>query len=82
MHWHVHGNNRIMQPKIVALLLAGEALTPNAGLALVAVVMAAGGILNARKVAETLSRKIVRMSPGQGFTAPEIQTRRMARRRH
>jgi PiT family inorganic phosphate transporter len=56
-------------PKIVALLLAGEALDPNLGLALVAVVMAAGGVLNARRVAETLSKKITRMNPGQGFTA-------------
>src|SRR5262249_46640422 len=44
-------------PKMVALILAGQALAPNAGLALVAVVMAVGGLLNARKVAETMSRK-------------------------
>ncbi len=56
-------------PKIVALLLAGEALDPMVGLALVAVVMAAGGVLNARRVADTMSRKITRMNPGQGFTA-------------
>jgi PiT family inorganic phosphate transporter len=56
-------------PKIVALLLAGETVQPNLGLALMALVMAIGGILNARKVAETLSRKITRMNPGQGFTA-------------
>jgi PiT family inorganic phosphate transporter len=56
-------------PKIVALLLAGEALTPRLGLLLVAVVMAVGGLLNARRVAETMSRKITRMNPGQGFTA-------------
>ena len=56
-------------PKIVALLLAAQALAPNTGLALVAVVMALGGILNARRVAETLSQKITRMNPGQGFTA-------------
>jgi PiT family inorganic phosphate transporter len=56
-------------PKIVALLLAGEAVQPNLGLALVAAVMAVGGILNAKRVAETLSRKITRMNPGQGFTA-------------
>jgi PiT family inorganic phosphate transporter len=55
-------------PKIVALLLAGEALNPNLGLALVAVVMAVGGVLNARKVALTMSRKITGMNPGQGFT--------------
>jgi PiT family inorganic phosphate transporter len=56
-------------PKIVALLLAVETIQPNLGLALVAFVMAAGGVLNARKVAETMSRKITRMNPGQGFTA-------------
>jgi PiT family inorganic phosphate transporter len=36
---------------------------------LIAVVMAAGGVLNARRVAETTSRRITRMNPGQGFTA-------------
>lgn len=56
-------------PKIVAILLAGEAVSPNVGLALVAVVMAIGGLMNARKVAETLSKKITCMNPGQGFTA-------------
>jgi PiT family inorganic phosphate transporter len=56
-------------PKIVALLLAGEALSPSLGLVLVALVMAAGGVLNARRVAETMSRKITRLNPGQGFTA-------------
>lgn len=56
-------------PKIVALLLAAEALAPTAGLALVAGVMALGGVLNARRVAETMSLRITRMSPGQGLTA-------------
>jgi PiT family inorganic phosphate transporter len=56
-------------PKIVALLLAGEAVNPNLGLALVAVVMAVGGVLNARRVAEMMSQRITRMSPGQGFSA-------------
>lgn len=56
-------------PKIVALLIAADALAPNLGLTLVAFVMALGGVLNARKVAETMSHKITRMSPGQGFTA-------------
>lgn len=56
-------------PKIVALLLAGEALSPNLGLTLVALVMAVGGVLNARRVAETMSKKITRMNAGQGFTA-------------
>jgi PiT family inorganic phosphate transporter len=56
-------------PKIVAVLLAGEALRPALGLLLVAIVMACGGVLNARRVAETMSRRITRMSPGQGLTA-------------
>ena len=56
-------------PKIVALLLVGEAFEPNLGLALVAVVMAIGGVVNARKVAETMSEKITSMNHGQGFTA-------------
>jgi PiT family inorganic phosphate transporter len=56
-------------PKIVALLLAGEAVNPTVALVLAAGVMAVGGLLNARRVAETMSRKITRMSPGQGFAA-------------
>ena len=56
-------------PKIVALLLAVQGLALSYGMLAVAVAMAAGGLLNARKVAETMSRKITPMNPGQGFTA-------------
>jgi PiT family inorganic phosphate transporter len=56
-------------PKMVALILAGEATHPNVGLLLVAVVMAVGGIISARRVAETMSKKITRLNPGQGLTA-------------
>lgn len=56
-------------PKIVALMLAGDGLDPNLGLAAVAAAMALGGALNGRRVAETMSRKITRMSPGQGLAA-------------
>ena len=56
-------------PKIVALLLAVEGLALAHGMLAVAVAMALGGLLNARKVAETMSRKITPMNPGQGFTA-------------
>ncbi len=56
-------------PKIVALMLAGGAMDRAAGLGLVAIVMAAGGLVSARRVAETMSQKITSMSPGQGFTA-------------
>ncbi len=54
-------------PKIVALLLAAQAVTPNLGLALVGVAMAAGGLLQARRVAATMSEEITPMSPGQGL---------------
>jgi PiT family inorganic phosphate transporter len=59
-------------PKMVALLMAGEATQPNVGLVLVAVAMATGGVLGARRVAETMSRKITRLNPGQGLTANVI----------
>jgi PiT family inorganic phosphate transporter len=56
-------------PKIVALLLGSEVLNPTLGLLAVALAMALGGVLNARRVAETMSRRITHMNPGQGFTA-------------
>ena len=56
-------------PKIAALLLVLPGLRGWGGLVLVALFMAAGGILSARKVAETLSGKITSMNHGQGFTA-------------
>lgn len=56
-------------PKIAALLLAGSTLTPLMGITAVAVFMALGGLLNSRKVAETLSHGITAMNAGQGFTA-------------
>lgn len=55
-------------PKIVALLLGAQALAPNLGLALVAAAMAIGGLLNARRVADTISHRITTMSSGQGLT--------------
>lgn len=54
-------------PKIAALLLVGAALPISISLLLVGVFMAAGGYWSGRKVAETMSRKITEMNPGQGF---------------
>jgi PiT family inorganic phosphate transporter len=59
-------------PKIFALLLATRALSPSLGLALVGLVMAAGGVVGAGKVAETMSKKIVPLNPGQGFVANAV----------
>src|SRR5258708_26097021 len=56
-------------PKIVALLLLWKALDIRWGFMAVALTMAIGGWLNARKVAETMSKKITTMNHGQGFTA-------------
>lgn len=56
-------------PKIVALLLLWKALDVRWGLVAVAITMAIGGLLNARKVAETMSQRITAMNHGQGFTA-------------
>lgn len=56
-------------PKIVALLLLWKALDIRWGFAAVASTMAIGGLLNARRVAETMGKKITTMNHGQGFTA-------------
>lgn len=56
-------------PKIAALLLAADWLNVRWGFAAVAAAIAAGGLLNAKKVAETMSQKITGMIPGQGFAA-------------
>jgi inorganic phosphate transporter, PiT family len=56
-------------PKIVALLLLLKALDIRAGFVAVAMVMAVGGLISARRVAETMSRKITAINHGQGFSA-------------
>lgn len=56
-------------PKIAALLLFAPQLGTFAATGLVGVVIAIGGLTSARRVAETMSRKITPMTHGQGFTA-------------
>ncbi len=56
-------------PKIAALLVVSSTLTPAARYELVALFIALGGWLSARRVAETLSHKVTAMNPGQGFSA-------------
>jgi PiT family inorganic phosphate transporter len=56
-------------PKIAALLLIVPAFNIQWGLLVVAVAMALGGVLNARRVAETMSHRITAMNHGQGFSA-------------
>lgn len=56
-------------PKIVGLLIVINALDIQWGMIAVAVAMAIGGLLNAKKVGEMMSKKITPMNSGQGFTA-------------
>lgn len=56
-------------PKIAALLLLVKWLTPVSDIAIVMLAMAIGGLLGARRVAETMSHKITSMNPGQGFAS-------------
>ena len=56
-------------PKIVAMLLLLKSMDVRWGFFAVAITMAAGGLLHARRVAETMSHKITAMNHGQGFSA-------------
>ncbi|MDE2026973.1 MAG: inorganic phosphate transporter [Candidatus Omnitrophica bacterium] len=56
-------------PKIVALCVTAKVLGLQSGIMLVAVVIAIGGLLNARRIAETMSNRITYMNHGQGFSA-------------
>jgi PiT family inorganic phosphate transporter len=56
-------------PKMAALLLVAKSLEVQRSVAVIAVAMTLGGLLHARRVAETLSKKITGMNPGQGFCA-------------
>ncbi|MEX2130770.1 MAG: inorganic phosphate transporter [Pseudohongiellaceae bacterium] len=56
-------------PKIAGLLVVATALDVNYSLSAIAVIMGIGGLLNARRVAETISHRITDQSHGQGFVA-------------
>jgi inorganic phosphate transporter, PiT family len=56
-------------PKMAALLLVLPMMGAYSSLVTVAVAIAAGGLLSARRVAETMSHKITGMNHGQGFSA-------------
>ena len=59
-------------PKIVGLLVIINAMDIKWGMIAVAITMAIGGLLNAKKVGITMSKKITPMNSGQGFTANMI----------
>ncbi|MEJ8840949.1 inorganic phosphate transporter [Lacibacter sp. H375] len=56
-------------PKLISLLLLSTYFSMPINFLLLAVVMAIGGLINARKIAETMSKKITRLSPQQGLLA-------------
>ncbi len=59
-------------PKIAALLVASRLTGVGTGLGMVALAMAVGGLLGARRVVETLGRRITPLNHGQGFTANAV----------
>jgi PiT family inorganic phosphate transporter len=56
-------------PKVAAILLASRWLDIGIGMVAVALAIAIGGLLNASKVAETMSLRITAMNHGQGLAA-------------
>ncbi|WP_460609281.1 inorganic phosphate transporter [Hymenobacter terrigena] len=56
-------------PKLLGLLLVCKFFAMPVNVVILAVAMAIGGWLNAKKVADTMSKKISRLNHGQGFTA-------------
>jgi len=56
-------------PKIAALLMAASVFNIKYGFMAIVAGMTMGGILNAQKVAQTMSKKITPLNPGQGFVA-------------
>ncbi|MGZ3442659.1 MAG: anion permease [Polyangia bacterium] len=56
-------------PKILALCLAARSVGAPFGIALIGATMAAGGVLNARKVADTMANRIATLNAGQGLVA-------------
>ena len=61
-------------PKIAALLMLAPALGKFGSTALVGLAIGIGGLVSARRVAETMARKITPMNHGQGFTANFISS--------
>ena len=56
-------------PKMAGLLIVASMFAPSVNILILATAMALGGILSARKVAETMSQKITKLNHGQGFSA-------------
>lgn len=56
-------------PKMAAMLLVVPQMQTQYAVLIVGAMIAIGGLVDARKVAETLGKKVTGMTPGQGFAA-------------
>lgn len=56
-------------PKLAGLMVVAQGFGNEAAMAMIAVAVAAGGLLLSRRVAETMSQKITPLTPVQGLTA-------------
>lgn len=56
-------------PKIAALLIGAGAVGAGVSIWAIGVAMALGGVLGARRVAETMSHRITSLTPGQGLVS-------------
>lgn len=56
-------------PKLAALLIAAKAFNQEVSIVLVGILMAMGGLVFARKVAETMSQRVTRLDDAQGLIA-------------
>lgn len=56
-------------PKMAALLLMAPSFSSKSAVLLVGTMIAVGGLIDAKRVAETLGKKVTGMTPGQGFSA-------------
>ena len=56
-------------PKMAALLLIAPSFSMKYAMLFIGIVIAIGAMLDAKKVAETLGKKVTSMTPGQGFAA-------------
>jgi len=56
-------------PKIAGLLVAAKTFDIRFSMVAIAIGMAIGGLLNARRVVKTISNKITELNHGQGFSA-------------
>ncbi len=54
-------------PKILGLLVGAAVVAPVTGALAIAVAMAVGGLVAARRVTHTMSRRLTRMTPGEGL---------------